>query len=206
MKKSTLILILMTIVLTGCIGPFKDKFPETQFPPELKVVTRKAWKWKKIKGDLPVPQEIKKITIHHGGEEFAEDKDPIQYLLNLQKWSRKEKGWVDIPYHFMLDLKGTIYEARPLAYPGDTNTTYDPTGHALICVMGNYEVQTLSQAQLQSLVELTAYLANKYNVGISDIAGHKDYAETLCPGKDLYRYLEDGTIQYEVSRRLKKQN
>ncbi|KAA3613759.1 MAG: N-acetylmuramoyl-L-alanine amidase [Calditrichaeota bacterium] len=205
MKNSIVISIIYSLLFFSCIGPFKGNFPETQFPAELEVVTRKAWKWKKIKGDVPIPQEIKKITIHHGGEEFSPEKDPVQYLLNLQNWSRNEKKWVDIPYHFMIDLQGKIYEARPLAYPGDTNTSYDPTGHALICVMGNYEVQTLSEVQLQAVVDLTAYLAQSYNLTIRDIGGHKDYTETLCPGKDLYRYLEDGTIPYEVNRLLKKQ-
>lgn len=204
MKKLISILFFLTLTVTACIGPFKDHFPETQFPADLHVVTRKAWKWEKIKGKPPLPQEIKKITIHHGGEVFDSEKDPVEYLHHLQNWSRKEKKWIDIPYHFMIDLDGVIYEARPLAYPGDTNTTYDPAGHALICVMGNYEKQTLSPAQLQSLVNLTAYLARKYNLTIRDIGGHKDYAETQCPGKDLYRYIEDGTIQYEVSRLLKK--
>ncbi len=206
MKNRIWISIPACIFFAGCIGPFKDHFPETQFPPELKVITRKAWKWQKIKGKPPIPQEIKKITIHHGGKEFSPEKDPVEYLHNLQKWSRKEKKWVDIPYHFMIDLNGVIYEARPLAYPGDTNTAYDPTGHALICVMGNYEVQNLGPEQLQAVVDLTAYLAGKYDLTIRDIGGHKDYVETLCPGKDLYRYIEDGTIQYEVNRLLKKKH
>ena len=204
MKKSAVNCILFCLLFTACIGPSKDHFPETQFPADLHVITRKAWKWEKIKGKPPIPQEIKKITIQHGGEVFTRAKDPNAYLHHLQTWSRKEKKWIDMPYHFMIDLDGVIYEGRPLAYPGDTNTTYDPTGHALICVMGNYEEQTLSPAQLQSVVDLTAYLAKKYNLTIRDIGGHKDYAETLCPGKDLYRYIEDGTIQYEVSRLLKK--
>jgi hypothetical protein len=102
----------------------------------------------------------------------------------------------------MIDLDGRIYEARPIQYPGDTNTTYDPRGHALICVMGNYENQTLSEDQLASVVDLSAWLAREYDVPPDSIRGHKDYAETLCPGKDFYRYLQDGTIQRMVAVRL----
>ena len=145
-----------------------------------------------------------KITIHHGGVEFNKEQDPVEEIRNLQNWSRTEKNWIDIPYHFMIDLEGNIYEARPINYPGATNTTYDPTGHALIEVMGNYEVQTLSQAQLKSVIDLAAFLAKKYDVSPNEIKGHKDYAETLCPGQDLYKYLEDGTIQNSVERKLKK--
>ena len=174
---------------------------DLQYPDDLGIVTHEQWGWKPIEGDHRTHQ-ISRITIHHGGEDFPADKDPIEYLRHLQEWSRSEKGWIDIPYHFMIDLTGTIYEARPMEYPGDTNTEYDPTGHALICVMGNYENQILSRQQLSSVIRLSAYLADRYSVSPDSIKGHKDYAETLCPGKDLYRYLQDGTIQKGVKEML----
>jgi len=174
---------------------------DLRYPDDLVIVTREQWGWKPIEGDHRTHQ-ISRITIHHGGEDFPAEKDPIEYLRHLQEWSRSEKGWIDIPYHFMIDLTGTIYEARPLKYPGDTNTEYDPTGHALICVMGNYENQILNRQQLSSVIRLSAYLADCYGVSPDSIKGHKDYAETLCPGKDLYRYLQDGTIQKGVKEML----
>ena len=175
---------------------------ELEYPNDLKVISRADWGWQPLERVLP-QHSINKITIHHGGEDFAEDKDMIQYLRNLQSWSRSEKKWIDIPYHFMIDLKGNIYEARPINYPGDTNTDYDVTGHALICVVGNYEVQKLSDASLKSLVKLTAFLKQKYRVELKDIKGHKDYTtQTVCPGKDLYKYLEDGSFIKMVESEL----
>ncbi|NOX66886.1 MAG: N-acetylmuramoyl-L-alanine amidase, partial [Chlorobi bacterium] len=106
---------------------------------------------------------------------------------------------------FMIDLDGNIYEARPINYPGDTNTEYDPTGHALIEVMGNYEVQTLSKKQLDSLINLIAFLAKEFNVPVSEIKTHRDYSKmTVCPGKNIYKYFQDSTIVKAVEKRLKK--
>lgn len=175
--------------------------PSLAYPGGLGVVLHDQWGWKPGEATLPVHQ-IEKITIHHGGEDFPPDKDPVEYIRNLQAWSRSEKKWVDIPYHFMIDLKGTIYEARPIHIPGDTNTDYDVKGHALICVMGNYEHQVINESQLSSLVNLTAFLAQHFKVTTDAIKGHKDYTETLCPGKDLYRYLQDGTIVSRVKQQL----
>ncbi len=183
-------------LLAGC-----SSSSGTGYPDDLHIITREMWGWKPETGTHPT-HTISFITIHHGGEDFPPDKDPVEYLRHLQEWSRQEKKWMDIPYHYMIDLKGNIYETRPIEYPGDTNTEYDPTGHALICVMGNYENQIVSSGQLQSLIRLTAYLAARYHVPVEKIRGHKDYAETLCPGKDLYRYLQDGTIQRGVSALL----
>ncbi len=164
----------------------------------LEIVTRADWGWVPLTDTIPT-HEIKYITIHHGGEDFPQDKDVIKYLIGLQSWSRSDKNWIDNPYHYMIDLQGKIYEARPMEYPGDTNTDYDVRGHALICVMGNYENQILSKTQFNQLALLTATLADKYGVANDMIKSHKDYTETLCPGKDLYRYLEDGSLLKRVS-------
>ena len=102
----------------------------------------------------------------------------------------------------MIDLQGKIYEARPINLPGDTNTDYDPTGHALICVLGNYENQKINPNQLNSIINLSAFLVDYFDVSVDEIKGHKDYTETACPGKDLYKYLKNGEIQNRVKERL----
>ena len=194
-------LFIITFIL-GCSSSSQMiNISEVDYPNDLKVNSRADWGWQPFERVLP-QHSINKITIHHGGEDFAADKDMIQYLRNLQNWSRSEKKWIDIPYHFMIDLKGNIYEARPINYPGDTNTDYDVTGHALICVVGNYEIQKLSDESLNSLVRLTAFLKQKYRVETKDIKTHKDYTETLCPGTDLYKHFEDGSFIKMVEAEL----
>ena len=172
----------------------------------LEIVMRAQWGWVPAADTISLPEihEVEYVTIHHGGEDFPEDRDVIRYLVGLQSWSRSSKNWMDIPYHYMIDLQGNIYEARPLQYPGDTNTGYNPRGHALICVIGNYENQILSAAQFEQLARLTAMLANQYKVPEDKIKSHKDYAETLCPGSNIYQYLEDGSFLKRV-RELRTQ-
>lgn len=151
-------------------------------------------------------QTIQYITIHHSGVVFTRDKDPKVYLQNLQKWSRAEKNWVDIPYHYIMDLDGNIYDGREPRLPGDTNTSYDVNHHLIICVLGNYEEQILSPAQYSALVSFTANQAEKYAVPLENIRTHKDWVptETVCPGKDIQRLFEDGTFISDVVKRLKK--
>lgn len=153
--------------------------------------------------DKLIPHQIERITLHHSGIVFTGDKTSPQYLQNLQAWSLAERGWVDVPYHFLIDLQGEIWEGRPILFRGDTNTEYDPTGHALISVIGNYEKQIISPAQLTSIAKLMAALCKKYQVQPETIKSHKDYVpSTLCPGKDLYRYLQDGTLIDSVKKYL----
>ena len=147
---------------------------------------------------------ITHITLHHQGEPFKVGTDPRQYLRNLQTWSRNTKGWPDIPYHYIIDLEGKVYEGRDIAYAGDTNTEYDPRGHALIEVVGNFEEVEPNQAQLDAVVKVMAMLAQKYKVPVEHIASHRDHSNnTVCPGANLYRYVQSGYFKEQVALRLK---
>ncbi len=201
----TVVILLAGLIIYGCAStsPLIINVTELYYPSDLNVFSRSEWGWQPLENSLP-KHSINKITIHHSGEVYKEDYSVFQYLRNLQSWSRTDKKWIDIPYHFMIDLKGNIYEARPINFPGDTNTDYDVRGHALICVIGNYEEQKINQVQINSLVKLTAFLKSKYNVHIRDIKAHKDYTPTLCPGADLYRYFQDGSLIQMVEAELKK--
>jgi hypothetical protein len=146
---------------------------------------------------------ITHITLHHQGEPYKPGTDPQQYLRNLQTWSRNSKHWLDIPYHYIIDLDGHIYEGRKIDYAGDTNTEYDPTGHALIEVVGNFEEVEPNQQQLDAVVRLMAMLAKKYGVALDHIASHRDFStQTVCPGANLYRYVQEGYFRHKVALRL----
>jgi hypothetical protein len=171
---------------------------------EVQIVSVAQWGGTPADPALARKQQITHITLHHQGEPFPPGKDPVQYLRKLQTWSRTTKHWLDIPYHYIIDLDGRIYEGRKLEYAGDTNTEYDPKGHALIEVVGNFEEVEPNQKQLDAVADLMAMLAVKYKVPVERIAGHKDYsAQTVCPGTNLYRYLQNGYFRDQVALRLK---
>lgn len=146
---------------------------------------------------------ITHITLHHQGEPFTPGTDPQAYLRRLQAWSRAEKGWLDIPYHYVIDLDGRIYGARDIEYAGDTNTEYDPKGHALIEVVGNFEEVEPNPQQLDAVVKLMALLADRYTVPLDAIQSHRDYSDkTVCPGANLYRYVREDYFRHQVALRL----
>jgi hypothetical protein len=170
---------------------------------ERRIVSVQEWGGTPADPALAHRQTISAITLHHQGEPFPEGKDPVQYLRSLQTWSRNTKHWIDIPYHYIIDLDGRIYAGRDIHYAGDTNTEYDPTGHALIEVVGNFEEVEPNQKQLDAVVDLMAMLAAKYQVPVERIASHRDYSgQTVCPGKNLYRYVQQGYFRDKVAQRL----
>jgi hypothetical protein len=170
---------------------------------EHSIVPVAAWGGTPADPALAHRQTITHITLHHQGEPFKPGTDPQQYLRNLQTWSRGTKHWLDIPYHYIIDLDGKIYEGRKIDYAGDTNTEYDPTGHALIEVVGNFEEVEPNQQQLDAVVRLMAMLAHKYGVTLDHIASHRDFStQTVCPGANLYRYVQDGYFKHKVALKL----
>lgn len=200
MKK--IIGIIFIVLIVGCSSSnnIKNDIVELDFPNEFGVITRADWGWKAPDSSYKT-HSIDFITIHHGGVEFTKDENPYDAVRNLQSWSRKEKGWIDIPYHFMIDLNGEIFETRPINIPGDTNTEYDPTNHALVEVMGNYEIQELNEEQYKSLLRIVKFLANEFDVPVDKIKTHKDYSsQTVCPGKNIYKYFQDGTFLKDLEK------
>jgi len=170
---------------------------------ELTIISVSQWGGTPANEALARQHTIDRITLHHQGVTFPRDRDPPQYLRDLQSWSRKTKNWIDVPYHYVIDLDGRIYEGRNIRFSGDTNTSYDPAGHALIEVVGNFEEIEPNAAQLDAVVNLMALLATRYHVPVEAIRGHRDVApDTECPGKNLYRYLENGYFHAQVRARM----
>ena len=154
---------------------------------------------------LRVPHRITHVTLHHTGspEPLKPTDDPREKLRGLQSWGARDRNWWDVPYHYLIDLEGRIYEGRDWHFMGETNTTYDPEGHFLISIIGNYGRQEPTQAQLESIADLMAWALSEFDLPIDRIGGHYNYAPDGLPGKELRKYLEDGTFRRMVSARLK---
>ena len=124
-------------------------------------------------------------------------------MNGLFEWGAEDRNWWDLPYHYLIDLDGNIYEGRDPKYAGETNTTYDPRGHLLISVIGNYNQQEPTEAQIDAIAEMMGYAVQKYNLSMDDIFGHGDWADTSCPGEYLQKYLDNGTFRKAVKKKLK---
>jgi hypothetical protein len=154
---------------------------------------------------LRIPHRITHVTLHHTGDAqpLRPGDDPAAKLRALQSWGARDRNWWDVPYHFLLGLDGTIFEGRDYHYMGETNTAYDPGGHFLISVIGNYAKQEPTPAQLNAIADLMAWALREFDLPLDRIGGHYNYADTDCPGPNLRKYLEDGTFRRMVAQRLR---
>jgi hypothetical protein len=152
------------------------------------------------------------ITIHHAGVATKPDVSTAQKLRNLQTFSQREDklgsgktkpAWPDVPYHYYIGTDGVIAEGRQVVYVGDTNTEYNPSGHVLVCLEGNFEVETPTPAQMDSLRKVVLWLAHDWRIKPEQIKTHKDFAKTDCPGAALYKEMP--ALRQYVGERLRGQ-
>jgi len=169
----------------------------TNSTPDFKMLTRVEWGAKPpiaaMKTNLPV-----RITIHHTGTPQKPDRTLKEKLKALQTYSQRAErltngktkpAWPDVPYHYYIDYKGDVAEGREVAFVGDTNTEYDTSGHVIVVLEGNFENEQPTDGQIVTLKKMILWLAERYKVPAEELGVHKDYAETLCPGKNLSKYM-----------------
>lgn len=178
---------LLSIFAIGCASVGKSNSR-----PEL--VSRAEWNANPPVAEMKT-HEAKFITIHHTATKQKPAVSLEEKLRNLQKFSqnegtltggKKKPAWPDVPYHFYISEDGRIGEGRETRFVGDTNTEYDPTGHLLVTLEGNFEEEEPTEAQMASARRLIRWLAAQNKIPSDKIATHKDYAKTACPGKNLY--------------------
>ncbi len=159
-------------------------------PYSVEVVPREAWGAADPRGDFE-PHDIDQITIHHAGD-LAGTTGPAQFR-SWQSW-HFYLGWPDLAYHFIVGRDGNVYEGRPHTAAGDTATAYDPAGHFLIVVEGNFDEDTPTAEQLELTAQLAAWASLQFDAPLDSLSGHRDHAATSCPGDNLYSNIHDGSL------------
>ncbi len=163
-------------------------------------ICRGAWRADAPSGPF-LRHEIDRLTLHHSGVEFRDNRKAPATLRAIQA-DHQARGWPDIAYHLVIDRHGYVYRGRPFSAVPSTATVYDPTGHLTVMCLGNFEVQGIPAAQLNAVVNVMAWACRRFGVAPATISGHRDQAATACPGRRLYRYVEDGTLRRRTRGRL----
>lgn len=178
-------------------APTPERAASKAKAPRPEIVSRREWNAAEPVGEGK-EHTIRRITIHHTATAQKADVPIEKKLQGLQRFSQTESRlasgktkpvWFDVPYHYYIAADGRIAEGRDIRFAGDTNTAYDPTGHALVVIEGNFETEHPTSVQLKSMEALVAWLAAQYGVPASEIKAHDDYADTACPGANLKKLL-----------------
>jgi N-acetylmuramoyl-L-alanine amidase len=156
----------IAIVPTVPRSLFASDVPRDWVPP----VAPRPWRW---------------IVIHHSatttGGAAAFDR------------MHRAKGWDELGYDFVIgngtDTRDGQIEVGPRwvkqkygAHAKTPDNRYNEYGIG-ICLVGNFQVDRPSAAQMRSLVKLSAYLMRTYHITPDRVLGHRDTKATECPGQ-----------------------
>lgn len=158
-------------------------------------VSREQWGSKPLPMSEAMLHTPARVTLHHAGVLWKDGDDAFKKIRALQAWGQSDKHWPDLPYHFLIDPEGRIFEGRDMKYRPESNTQYDLNGVINVHLWGHFDEQRVTVAQLRATVELLAYLRDRYH--LSELQTHRQAApgQTTCPGHDFVRYYESGQLQ-----------
>ena len=133
---------------------------------------------------------VKKITIHHTGEhgKMASMSD-IDVVRVIERYHRNERKWAAIGYHYLIGRDGRVYEGRPSRYQGAHVRANNPNNIG-ISMIGDYHRKQPSVRQLATLAKFVEEQRVKYRLSRSNIYGHRDLGQSICPGDRLYGWVQ----------------
>jgi hypothetical protein len=163
------------------------------------VVPRSAWT--NVGPDLANMRAmggVKLVTVHHGGDGkpfLAVDATEVaKHIEGVRQWHR-QRGMVDIGYHFAIDRAGRVWQLRHMKYEGQ-HVRIGAGGvrwnehNAGVVVLGDFTKQTLSAAQGERLVEFTGFLRGHYGLATAAVKMHGELVDTNCPGGSLGAFIK----------------
>lgn len=154
------------------------------------VLLPRSW-WTKagpIRSKINPMNGVTRITVHHEGytpvwfTDAASTRDRIEQMRNIHT---RDRRWGDIGYHYILDRAGRIIEGRSIAYQGAHVSRQNPHNVGVL-LLGNFEKQSPSRAQLGSLQKMLRHLMLTHRVPVRRVYTHRELGPTVCPGRNLH--------------------
>lgn len=173
-----------------------------------RVIARGQWtRFNPNPNDMHALGDIRKITVHHTGngpftaQSVGDVKEELQTVLR----GEMAEGHDDIAYHYIIDPAGRVWAGRNIGYQGSHVRNWkgldNRTGNVGVMLLGNFERQQPSKAQLATLEKFVVTLQRQHKVPRQKLVGgriskdfgvftHQQLSPTVCPGDNLQRVWE----------------
>ncbi len=145
--------------------------------------------------------EVHAGFVHHTVNANGYRKAEVPAILRgIYAYHTQSRGWRDIGYNYLIDRFGRIWEGRyggiTLPVVGAHTLNYNENSFAASAI-GNYDVVHPPAAMIDAYAHLYAWKLSLHGVRpnsrqvvagttFNAISGHRDAAQTACPGRYLY--------------------
>lgn len=153
----------------------------------LEIVTRTGWGARPPLSVVTIGTPSPELWLHHS----AGNESGSAGVRAIQNFHMDGKGWSDIAYSFLIDRNSaTVYEGRGAAVRGGHTFGHNTISHG-ICVMGNFEISSVSAVVVTRVAELVRYGHGRGWWPAQLSGGHRDVRATACPGANLYNQISE---------------
>jgi hypothetical protein len=148
-----------------------------------------------------VAQRPVKILVHHTATPNVDDLSrgaADELARGIQNFHMDRRGWLDSGQHFTISRGGFVLEGRHRSLEAVRSGRKQVegahcTGQNLVSIgienEGTYMDTGPTGVLWDRLREMCAYVCAQYGIAPTEIFGHRDFKDTLCPGDVLYGML-----------------
>ncbi|HLD07470.1 MAG TPA: N-acetylmuramoyl-L-alanine amidase [Candidatus Peribacterales bacterium] len=162
---------------------------------------------------LSYSDKIDVIVMHHTAEDSPASlaRTDMERMRTVYEYHTVARKWGDIGYNFVIGPSGTIFEGRAGGdYAVGAHAFCNNVGTMGVSLMGNFQADKPTDAQLTALRWLLVYLTDKYKIDpagqtiyhgktMPTIIGHRDVGQTACPGNFSHELLPQ--VRYATKER-----
>ena len=131
---------------------------------------------------------VDRLTVHHDGNPKPNNDlsaaAVAQTLRLVQAEHRQRMNAGDIGYHYIVDRAGQVWQGRDERFQG-AHVGGANAGNVGVLCLGNGDLQAPTPRQLEALDRLVRTLANRHRLPAARVYGHRELANTRCPGDQL---------------------
>jgi hypothetical protein len=150
----------------------------------MKIIKRSEWNARSPKA-VSNMRNSEGVYIHHS----ATPAGGSERVRSIQNYHMDSKGWNDIAYSFLVDVKGNIYEGRGWGVSGGHTRNFNTKSHG-ICFIGDSSRDIVTNEAKVAINFIIDEHAKRYGHGY--VRAHRDVAATACPGSSLENWIRSG--------------
>jgi len=136
--------------------------------------------------DALVDRHIDEVVLHHTWKPSAADYRGISTVRGVRRYHTQVRGWSDNGYHVMIAPTGDIFLCRPLRRAGAH--VRGRNAHSIgVSFIANFDEDEPSEyGGLATGYRVVAALLARFDLPLSAIRFHREFASKTCPGMKLY--------------------
>jgi len=124
------------------------------------------------------------LVLHHSGKNY--EKPHTIEQIHRDHLNRDNKTWAGFGYHYFVAKSGSITRGRPISSQGSHAEEVNSISTSIVAE-GNFDKQSVTQNQKQSIIDLIRAIRDKYP--LADVVRHGDFRltnhkSTSCPGNN----------------------